>query len=342
MSIKYVSAVKPASAKGLVGRVYDQIKREFGSVVEPFAVHSSVPELLTGVWSACRETLLVGRARREVKEAVAVTVSKINRCPYCVDAHTIMLEATSSHRLSEAIGSGRPDEIRDLTIRSAVDWAGASRSPGEEILGSPPFSEREAAEMIGTAVFFHYINRMANVLLSETPLPIRQSWAKGPLKRVAGWYFAKAIGRARSSGESLGFLPEAQLPGDLLWAKGEPPVAGAFARLAAVIEETRKAVIPIEVYEVLSERLEFWDGKDPGMGRGWVEEALKGFSERSKTVGRLVLLTAFASSQVDEKTVRSFLTNFPGDDKLLSALAWSSFSAARRIGKWLHKPSKAS
>jgi AhpD family alkylhydroperoxidase len=342
MSIKYVSAVKPASAKGLVGRVYDQIKREFGSVVEPFAVHSSVPELLTGVWSACRETLLVGRARREVKEAVAVTVSRINRCPYCVDAHTIMLEATSSHRLSEAIGSGRPDEIRDLTIRSSVDWAGASRSPGEEILVSPPFSEREAPEMIGTAVFFHYLNRMANVLLSETPLPIRQSWAEGPLKRVAGWYFAKAIGRARSSGESLGFLPEAQLPGDLLWAKGEPPVAGAFARLAAVIQETRKTVIPIEVYEVLSERLEFWDGKDPGMGRGWVEEALKGFSERSKTVGRLVLLTAFAPYQVDEKIVRSFLTNFPGDDKLLSALAWSSFSAARRIGKWLHKPSKAS
>ncbi len=342
MSIKYVSAVKPASAKGLVGRVYDQIKREFGSVVEPFAVHSSVPELLTGVWSACRETLLVGRARREVKEAVAVTVSRINRCPYCVDAHTIMLEATSSHRLSEAIGSGRPDEIRDLTIRSAVDWAGASRSPGEEILGSPPFSEQEAPEMIGTAVFFHYLNRMANALLSETPLPIIQSWAKGPLKRVAGWYFAKAIGRARSSGESLGFLPEAQLPGDLLWAKAEPPVTGAFARLAAVIEETRKAVIPIEVYEVLSERLEFWDGKDPGMGRGWVEEALKGFSERSKTVGRLVLLTAFAPYQVDEKIVRSFLTKFPGDDKLLSALAWSSFSAARRIGKWLHKPSKAS
>jgi hypothetical protein len=78
------------------------------------------------------------------------------------------------------------------------------------------------------------------------------------------------------------------------------------------------------------------------MGRGWVEEALKGFSERSKTVGRLVLLTAFAPYQVDEKIVRSFLTNFPGDDKLLSALAWSSFSAARRIGKWLHKPSKAS
>lgn len=99
MTIKYVSTVKPASAKGLVGRVYNQIKREFGAVVEPFTVHSSVPELLTGVWSACRETLLVGRVRREVKEAVA-----LQRFPESTGAPTVLTPTRSCSRQPLRIG----------------------------------------------------------------------------------------------------------------------------------------------------------------------------------------------------------------------------------------------
>lgn len=41
----------------------------------------------------CRETLVAGRVDRAVKEAVAVAVSKTNRCPYCVEAHATMLTA---------------------------------------------------------------------------------------------------------------------------------------------------------------------------------------------------------------------------------------------------------
>ncbi|MFH1932369.1 MAG: hypothetical protein ABIN18_12380 [Pseudomonadota bacterium] len=54
---------------------------------------------------------------------MAATVSRINRCPYCVDAHTIMLDATSAHNSAYAIIHQRDDQIRDPAVRSIVEWA---------------------------------------------------------------------------------------------------------------------------------------------------------------------------------------------------------------------------
>ncbi len=182
MAIRYVKVVAPNSAEGLAARVYPQIKKEFGALVEPFTLHSPSPELLAGAWSACRESLLVGSVRREVKEAVAATVSRINQCPYCVDAHTIMLNAISARNSADAIIHQRDDQIRDAAVRSMVEWAAATRSPGAKVLLSPPFSQKDAPEIIGTALFFHYLNRMASVLLSETPLPSNHPLLKGFLR----------------------------------------------------------------------------------------------------------------------------------------------------------------
>jgi AhpD family alkylhydroperoxidase len=68
-------------------------------VVEPFVVHSSSPQLLAGYWAASRETTLAGIVPRAQKESVSPAVSKVNQCPYCVDAHTMMLMAAGNVRL---------------------------------------------------------------------------------------------------------------------------------------------------------------------------------------------------------------------------------------------------
>ena len=336
MAIRYVQAVAPNATEGLVARVYPQIKKEFGALVEPFTLHSPSPELLAGAWSACRESLLVGNVRRDVKEAVAATVSRINQCPYCVDAHTIMLNATSARNSADAIIHQQDDQIRDQAVRSIVKWAAATRSPGAKILLSPPFSQKDAPEIIGTAVFFHYVNRMASVLLSETPLPSNHPLLKGFFKRMAGLFFSRAIHRSKPLGASLELLPESELPSDLVWAKRSPNIAGAFARFAAVIDRAGRDVIPKDVRDCVVKHVQAWDGRDPGLGRQWVEEAISGLDEKSKDIGRLVLLTALAPYQVDEGVVNAFTTHFVKDEKLLGALAWGSFTAAKKIGTWLH------
>ena len=335
MAIRYIQAVAPNAAEGLVARVYPQIKKEFGALVEPFTLHSPSPELLAGAWGACRESLLVGSVRRELKEAVAATVSRINQCPYCVDAHTIMLNATSARNAADAIFHHHDDQIRDPAVRSIVEWAAATRSPGAEILLSPPFSRKDAPEIIGTALFFHYVNRMVSVFLSETPLPSNHPLLKGFLKRMAGRFFSKAIHRSKPSGASLELLSESELPADLAWAERSPNIAGAFARFSAVIDREGRAVVPEDVRGCVVKHVQAWDGKEPGLGWQWVEEAVSGLDGKSRDIGRLVLLTALAPYQVDDGVVNAFTARVNGDDGLLGALAWGSFTAVRRIGTWL-------
>ena len=100
-------------------------------------------------------------------------------------------------------------------------------------------------------------------------------------------------------------------------------------------------MLSAEVRRCVREQVEAWDGADPGLSRDWAEQVLSGLDETSKVAGRLVLLTALAPYQVDERIVHAFVAHFPGDDKLLNALAWGSLTAARGIGTWLHTPGEA-
>jgi len=338
MGVKYIQPVSAGSAKGLVAEVYSQIKQEFGSLVEPFTLHSPIPNLLAGAWMAARESQLAGNVRRDLKEAVAAAVSRINQCPYCIDAHTIMLKAIGKHKASQAITDGRIDQISDFKMYSIIRWASATRSPGSEPLLSPPFSREEEPEIIGTAVFYHYINRMVTILLTETPLPSSRSWLKKPLKKLASLLFSQAVRRVIPQGESLRFLPEADLPPDLSWSKHVPTIAKAFARFASTIDSVGIQALSPEVREIIQKQVDAWKGEDVGLSRSWTEQKIRGISEASQAAGRLTLLTVFAPNQVDNEIILDFRTHFPEDEKLLGALAWASFTAARKIGTWLQQP----
>ncbi len=333
--IKHVHPVNVRSAKGLVALVYSQIKRDFGKVVEPFQLHSPLPRLLAGTWMACRETELVGSVSRSIKEAVAATVSTVNNCPYCVDAHTIMLKAAGEHAIASSISRARYNQIAAARVRSIVQWALKASTPNLEVPGLLPFSQSEAPEIIGTAVFYHYMNRMVTVLLGKTPLPSNISWLKNPLKRIASMMFSSAVHRPKTLGESLKFLPPANLPEDLHWAKANPIVAQAFARFAAIVNEVGEQALPLRVREKVSDFIDKWQGETFGISRSWVEDGTRDFDEASKSAAQLTLLTAMAPYQVDESTVQRFKQNFPEDHVLLGALAWGSLTAARKIGTWI-------
>jgi predicted Rossmann fold nucleotide-binding protein DprA/Smf involved in DNA uptake len=83
-----------------------------------------------------------------------------------------MLNAAGEHAVANSISRNRYDQISDARMRSIVQWARTTNTPKTDPPGSLPFSPSEAPEIIGTAVFYHYINRMAAVLLGETPLHI--------------------------------------------------------------------------------------------------------------------------------------------------------------------------
>ncbi|MEV6623168.1 carboxymuconolactone decarboxylase family protein, partial [Amycolatopsis sp. NPDC051114] len=90
--VKYVEAVRPRHARGLVRDVYRQVERDFGMLAPPVALHSPAPEVLAAAWLMLRESLVAGgTASRADKEVVAAAVSAANSCPYCVEVHGMAL-----------------------------------------------------------------------------------------------------------------------------------------------------------------------------------------------------------------------------------------------------------
>jgi AhpD family alkylhydroperoxidase len=335
-TIKYVEPVPYGSATGLTAEVYQQMQADF-MPAPLLSLHSPVPEVLAGVWSILRETLLAGQVDRAFKEAVAVTVSKINECPFCVDAHTVMLQATSNHDVAGAILRGDYDGIHNPQLHAIVQWVLANRTPHENGLLPPPFSQNEAPEVNGTAITFHYLNRMANVFLGDTLLPL-PSAVKGLTYRLYAATAGQRLVRRQQQGNSLQFVPQAKLPDDLSWAAANPAVAGAFAGFAEVVEEAGKRALPELVRFLVNERVQAWNGELMGISRGWVEEAVVELKAEHRTAARLALLTALASYQVDSSIVEDFQSQYPGDAQLIAATAWASFTAARRASVWLATP----
>ena len=301
--------------------MYDELSEEFGIHAEPIVLHSPAPDLLAGAWSVCRETLVAaGRVDRAVKESVAVAVSELNACPYCVDAHAAMLAGTKRAPAPE--------------IQAAIQWARATRTPGAAVLAAPPFGPEEAPEMIGTAVLFHYVNRPVSVLLDDSPLPGASRLFKRGVVWVAGRRFRRFVRAAPTPGATVDLLPAAPLPPEFAWASASPAIADAWARFCAVVEDHGKAALPPAVRAAVARRLEHWVGEDPGLGLAWLDEALPRIHAADRPAGRLAMLAALAPYRVGEDVVREYL-EANGDARLVAAVCWPALAAARRVAAWL-------
>ncbi len=339
MIIKYINYIAPSNATGLIAEIYNQMKRDFGRIAEPVALHSIIPELLASNWCVLRETNVTeDKVKRNVKDAIATTVSKINKCPWCVDAHTIMLIGLKYAKVAKAIETGNLDIIDNFKVKSIIEWALSNRSPNSMIIKNPPFTEDEAPEIIGTAVYYHYINRMVSVLLNESPLPPNISIFKGFMKKIAGWNFSSSLRKTKMAGESLKFIRGFDSNNEFSWAKTNERVAKSFTAFKNVVEKIAEEYVPKEVITVLEDALEEWQGEDSSLSRNWTEKHVAGIDKYLKPVVRLSLLTAISPYQIDEKIISSYREFNANNEALLGTLSWASFLAATRIGKWLGDP----
>ena len=311
--------------------VWAAIERDLGLLAPPLVLHSAVPGLLAAAWAVFRETVVVeaGLPRR-VKEAIGVAVSEANRCPYCVDAHAVGLHAAGAGAVERALAAGAAGGRRlDPETRGWIEWAAASRRRD----GGPPLAAATPAaraQGIGTAIAFHYINRMVTVLLPETLLPVRRGWLRRPVLALAGRRFAAASRRRHAPGEALALLPPAPGPGPQ-WARGAPAAAAAFAALGAAVEQASAGPLPAEARRRAAERIAAWRGEEPPLGAGWLEEPAAGLPPAAAAAVRLALLTAFAPHRVGAAEIAEMRRHHPGDAALLGVLAWASFHAAEAI-----------
>lgn len=318
----YFRYTEPAAVKAATGQVqavYSQIDDAFGLVPEPFTLHSPAPDVLAGVWGAFRETLICGSRPRGEKEAIATAVSESNTCPWCADAHTGMLHATGYYNSD------------DPGVGALVEWAsGSGRADGSPA----PFFSADAAELGGTALTFHFLNRMVTVFLVERILP-ENRLLRGALLRIGGLVFAKRAAATLPPGESLALLPDGALPEELGWMGDNPAVGGAFGRLHRAVEVAAAPFLSNEARRTIEAHIRGWQGESQPLGRGWVEPVLAHLSPEEQAAAQVALLAALAPHQMCEPVVAEFRAVHPGDGALVSVAAWGAFAATRRIGVWM-------
>ncbi|WP_428962031.1 carboxymuconolactone decarboxylase family protein [Micromonospora fluostatini] len=331
--IRHVSPVRRGRADGLVARVYGQMETDFGVLAPPVALHAQAPEVLAAAWMLLRETLIVpGAAPRAAKESVATAVSLGNVCPYCATIHNNALGLLGPAGPDAADrGAGGEEELERF-----VGWA----MPADG--GTPsaaPFPAAQGPELVGTAVLLHYLNRVVNVFLRDVPLPPGVPEFMLPVVlRVLGGAMVGAARDPHPPGRSLDLLPDAPLPPDLPWAVGNPTVAQAFGRACAVIEAAGQRSVPEPVRDLVLVNLVGWRGGPRGISRTWVEELVSGLSEQHRPAGRLALLVAFASYQVDAGVIQACRSTGADDRGLVELCSWAAMAAARWLGALLPTP----
>ncbi|MEV7289205.1 carboxymuconolactone decarboxylase family protein [Streptomyces sp. NPDC093252] len=319
-SFLHTEPLPPKSASGLVAEVYRQLGRDFG-IDEPatFVVLSSAPAILAPTWALMRESLLAGPGDRTGKELVALGVSQANRCPFCVTAHTVLLHAGGDHGLAERVaGGGTPEDPGQARL---VEWGRRSRTPG----GVPeplPFPREQAPAYLGTALSFHFINRITSALLKETVLPGGAERFRA-VRRLAGRSLAPSLRREPVPGASLALLDGAPAGPPPAWADGGP-VGPAYAALreAALMGA---GLLDADDQHLVRRALRDWDGGHPSLTR----QTFPGRAERPGA--RLALLAALAPYRITAEDVAAWRRPEHSDHCLVHLVAYGAFLAVDRI-----------
>ncbi|NTU53202.1 MAG: hypothetical protein HGA97_05775 [Chlorobiaceae bacterium] len=333
LSIRHLPQPDITAASGLAAEVYRQLDREF-MTVPPVTLHHLNPQLMAGVWSACRESLVAG-PNRTLKELIAVAVSQSNRCPYCVQAHTSMLLGADDQ---EAINATERRGTGSGSAAALAVWALATGRKKALASVTPPFTKKEAPAFMATAVLFHYINRMVTIFLDDAMIPLV---GKVPVVGEQAFRIFSSVtsGRiVRIEAEAGCFLtesPSMKLPSAFEWALDDPGVSGGLLRLAAAVDDIAGAIDPV-VRLLVERQIDSWEGDPPGIGKGWVDAALNELPEKQRPQARFALLAALSTWMVDDGEVKRFRYAGFDDRALLETAAWGAWLAAERIAGWMH------
>jgi hypothetical protein len=334
-TMRYVSAIPSHKAEGLVARIYDMISEDFfinGSLTS----HSKVPELMAGVWTGGRESILVSdRLDRTTKEAMTAVLSQVNECAYCGDMLISLVYGGGKNEVASRIFTPGQEQISDPIMRERLEWTQAAVTAGPEGVPEPPFTPEELPEAIGSLLAMSHINRVSHVLMDGSPVtaPFGLQGIKAAALRMFGFELKTTTERPIVPGRALDLLPPAPLPQDMKWASPNPRIAAAMSRWAAVIKREASRVVSPEARELVSRRLQRWEGEQMPISRSWVDKEVEDLKGQDRAIARLALVVAKASYQVDDSLVYDVLGKDRDETRLIRVLAWAAFSAARRIAE---------
>lgn len=329
--MKYVKPVEPANLPADARAVIEEINSIFpGPTPEPIMLHACNPELLIGHWHMSKAAYFSGSYRREYKDIIAAGVSAANACSYCHEAHGELV-ALNFEDAGSAIRRDSGALIANPEQRALFEWARNSLRPGVTKLEFPVLATNRT-EIIAVALMFHYVNRVVNVLLEDSPMVL----PKIPGLKKLVMLLARPMLRSLASKTTVRPAEIAHIgENEFLWSAGDPIIHSSFCHFDRTIERLVTTLIADSTRQLIEKTISHWHGEAMPIDRTWVAEAVSEVQSNDQPAARLALCTALDSQRVTDADVLAYQCVADSDADLIRIVIWSSFMATKRIGSWL-------
>jgi uncharacterized peroxidase-related enzyme len=171
-----IPAIDPATAAGNVKKLLDGVERGLGVLPKMFRVAAQSPaalEALTGLFGAVSKGRLDGKTR----EAVALTVSEIDRCDYCLSAHSLLGKGAglSDADLDKARTATADDPRLSATLRfarSITEKRGHVEEQDLVEVRRAGLSDAEVIEVVANVALTTFTNYLNEVAKTEIDFPV--------------------------------------------------------------------------------------------------------------------------------------------------------------------------
>jgi uncharacterized peroxidase-related enzyme len=183
--VAYIRYIPPSRAAGRLAQVYREVRAEVPRVPNLLQAFSLRPETMECVYRSWLALMWSGRVPRQLKELIAVVVSKTTKCDYCVDAHMVFLLAagldrTHAYEVESKLDAAeclddRTRTVLRLSSRLANDARSVTADDITAFAAAYPDAE-ERGEILSVIAAFSAITRIANALgvAFEIPAPLRR------------------------------------------------------------------------------------------------------------------------------------------------------------------------
>jgi uncharacterized peroxidase-related enzyme len=171
-----IKAIGPGMAKGKAKELLDAVEKKYGGVPNSFKTMANAPAVLQG-FLGLSGTLEGGVLPFETRYQIAIAVSEINGCPYCLSAFTAIGKSAGmkDETLSMCRIAGSTDPKIDAILNFAatiVRERGAVTPEDFRKARSAGCSDEEIQEIVANVALFTFANYINLVIGTEIDFPL--------------------------------------------------------------------------------------------------------------------------------------------------------------------------
>lgn len=154
----------------------EAVKKMLGSVPNLFRMVGNSPEALEG-YLDLNGALAKGKLDAKTRERIALAVSEINRCNYCLAAHTYLgknLAKLDNAEITANRNGGSNDAKADAAVRFAAKVAVARGHVGDgdlQVLKNAGYGDAEVLEIVSHVALTTLTNYVNNVAGTDIDFP---------------------------------------------------------------------------------------------------------------------------------------------------------------------------